>query len=76
MWQAHQIWDVSALYCTVQSRCVHTALKALNSPSLVRTRMAGFEPNFSRAPELGLNSVTLPATTLSVMGSASVGGTM
>ena len=33
LWHAHQICDVSALYCTVHCRCEHTAEKARNSPS-------------------------------------------
>ena len=45
LWQAHQSCDVSALNCTVQSRCVQTALNARTSPSAVRTTMPGLLPN-------------------------------
>src|SRR5690348_6756353 len=37
LWHAHQSCNVSVLNCTVQSRCVHTALNARRSPSAVRT---------------------------------------
>ena len=53
---------------------LHTAVNALNCPSLVRTNRAGLVPNFRTAPELGLNCDTLPATTLSMAGSADAGG--
>ena len=45
LWHAHQSCDVSALNCTVQSRCVQTALNARTSPSAVRTTMPGLLPN-------------------------------
>src|SRR5437764_2922118 len=35
LWHAHQICFVSSRYCTMHSRCVHTAEKALNSPVAV-----------------------------------------
>ena len=49
--QAHRIWEVSALYCTVQSRCVQTAVNARNSLSGVRTKIAGLVPNGKTMPE-------------------------
>ena len=52
-----------------------TAVKALKSPLVVRIRSAGLDPNFTTAPLLGRNADALPATTLSVAGSAFAGGT-
>src|SRR5262249_61317836 len=73
-WQAHQIWEVSALNCTVQSRCVQTALNARTSPSGVRTTIPGLLPNLKIAPEFGLSATAFPATTLDVAGSPPTGG--
>ena len=74
LWHAHQICDVSVLYCTVHSRCVQTALNARTSPSGVRTTMPGLLPNLKIFPEFGFNSAALHATALAVSGSPLSGG--
>ena len=53
---------------------MHTAVNAVKSPLGVRIRIAGFDPNFTTAPLLGVNSDAFPATMLSVAGSAFAGG--
>ena len=74
LWHAHQSCDVSGLYCTVQSRCVQTALNARTSPSAVRTTMPGWLPNLKICPVLGLSAAALPALALAVAGSPLAGG--
>src|SRR5262249_35340845 len=74
LWHAHQSCDVSALNCTVQSRCEQTALNARTSPSGVRTTMPGLLPNLNTFPEFGFSSDALPADALSVSGSPLAGG--
>src|SRR4029077_10473935 len=74
LWQAHQSCAVSVLNCTVQSRCVHTALNARMSPSAVRTTMPGRLPNLKIRPLFGLRAAALPALALAVGGSPLAGG--
>src|SRR5919204_4549153 len=66
LWHAHQSCDVSLLNCTVQSRCVQTALNARMSPSAVLTTIPGLLPNLKIAAEFGLRAEAFPATTLVV----------
>ena len=44
LWQGHQNRRSSGRYCTVQSRCVHRAEKALYSPESMRTTIPGVAP--------------------------------
>ena len=75
LWHAHQSCDVSALNCTVQSRCVHTALNARTSPSAVRTTMPGLAAELENHAGVRLQRRrALPATTLAVAGSPLAGG--
>src|SRR5262245_48428822 len=75
LWHAHQSCEVSFLNCTVQSRCVQTALKARISPSAVRTTMPGLLPNLKMAAALRPSALTRPATAVCVAGSPLAGGT-
>src|SRR5213596_1438732 len=74
LWQAHQSCEVSFLNCTVQSRCVQTALNARISPSAVRTTMPGLLPTLKMAAGLRRSAPAQPATTLCVAGSPLAGG--
>ena len=66
--------EVSFLNWTVQSRCVHTALKARTSPSAVRTTMPGRLPNLKIFALFGRSADALPALALAVAGSPPAGG--
>src|SRR5581483_8463707 len=74
LWHAHQSCEVSVLNCTVQSRCVQTALNARISPSAVRTTIPGLLPNLKIAAELGFNAAAGPADADCVAGSPLAGG--
>ena len=63
------------LNCTVQFRCVQTAVKAFSSPVVVLTRIPGLLPNLKICPLFGLISTGLrSSTTLAALDSAAFGG--
>src|SRR5215472_15684062 len=64
----------SSRYCTVQFKCVHMAVYALNSPEDVRTSIPGRLPNLKILAELGLSSFEVPASALFCCDSLRAGG--
>src|SRR3989338_9343128 len=74
LWHAHQMMPFSLLYCTVQSRCVHVAVKALSSFLLVKMRITVLVPNFTILPESSSISESFPAFMLCTATSFCLGG--